>query len=267
MKSLSYSSVSMYLQCPRMFEYRYVRKLPVLSVGAALIQGSAYHAAMAAAMTEKLYQGLPLSLTETLDVYSTSFNQQMTKYESEGTNIDWGGIYSAEWKDKLVPLIKLYYNDYVKELKPKAIEVYKKVMVGGIPVSGRIDLILTNGKVIDHKVSGRTMSQLDADRDLQVTFYAMLEDAPIEFDFHMAVTTKEPKIVCVSTKRTVKNIIWCKNLVRKVWEGINSGIFAPNPTTYRCSPSFCSFQDYCANDCGEPYAQPSADDNELPWED
>lgn len=267
MKSLSYSSVSMFLQCQRMFEYRYIRKLPVPSVGAALIQGSAYHAAMAATMAEKLHQDLPLSLDETLDVYSTSFNQQMAKYGAEGTNVDWEGIYSGEWKDKLVPLIKLYYNDYVKELEPKAVEMYKKVMISGIPVSGRIDLILNSGKVIDHKVSSKTMSQFDADKDLQVTFYAILEDAPINFDFHMAVTTKEPKIVPVSTKRTIKDIIWCKNLIRKVWEGINSGIFAPNPTTYRCSPKWCSFQDYCSNDRGEFYAAPIEDSDELPWED
>lgn len=264
-KSLSYSSVSMYLQCQRLFEYRYIKKLPVPLIGAALIQGSAYHAALAATMAEKLYNGLHLSLDETLDVYGASFDQQVAKYGSDGTNIDWEDKPLSDWKNRLVPLIRLYHEHYIPDLEPKSIEVYKKVMVNGIPVSGRIDLILQNGTVIDHKTSSKTMSQFDAEKNLQVTFYAILEGRAIDFAFHMAVMTKEPKIVCVNTKRNIRDIMWTKNLIMKVWEGINSGIFPPNPTTYRCSRKFCSFTDICMDDNGTRDVKSSVD--ELPWDD
>jgi len=245
---LSFSAVETYLKCPRMFEYRYLWKMP-RPVGGGLIQGKAYHASLAAALVQKLHTGQPLPLAETLDAYAHSFELNLARESDEEfgaiSGIDWGERKPGEWKDQGIALVKLYYQERLPGLEPYLIEQRLETSVDGIRVVGYVDLVLKDGRTIDHKVVARTWVEEDAHKDLQPSFYALLQRKPIEFEFHLAVTTKEPKLGVVATRRDEQAILWTEDLIRKVWALMQTGLYPPNPVGYWCSEKWCGHQEMC----------------------
>ncbi|HEX77153.1 MAG TPA: PD-(D/E)XK nuclease family protein [Dehalococcoidia bacterium] len=245
---LSFSAVETYLKCPRMFEYRYLWKMP-RPVGGGLIQGKAYHAALAAALVQKLHTGQSLPLEETLDAYCHSFEQAILKESDEElgpiSGVDWGERKPGEWKDQGIALVKLYYQEHLPGLEPYLIEQRLETSVDGIPVVGYVDLVLKDGRTIDHKVVARTWAEEDAHKDLQPSFYALLQRRPIDFEFHLAINTKEPRLSVVATRRDEQAILWTEDLIRKVWALMQTGVYPGNPVGYWCSPKFCGHQDLC----------------------
>lgn len=253
---LSYSAVETYLKCPRMFEYRYLWKQP-RPVGGGLIQGKAYHAAIAAALVQKLHTGEPLPIDDTLDAYSHSFELNIAKSFDEEfgaiSEIDWGEREPGEWKDQGIALVKLYYRDCLPKLEPYLIEQRMETQINEIPVVGYIDLVLRDGRTIDHKVVAKTWVEEDAHKGLQPSFYALLQRRPIDFEFHLAITTKEPKLAVVTTKRDEQSILWTEDLVRKVWALMQTGIFPPSPVGYWCSEKWCGRQEMCQREGARSY--------------
>lgn len=256
-RNLSYSSVNCYLQCPRMFQYRYIDKILTPTINAGLIQGRAYHEAIAAALKQKIYSGTPLSLNDTLDAYSQAFERatlQETTDEETGVfaKIDWGDKTKDQWKDRGISLTTLYYKGKLTELDPESVEARGKVeLTDGIVVIGYMDIILKDTSVIEHKLVERTWPQHEADRHLQPSFYAVLLQRPTRFEFHLAVDTKEQKMVPVCTSRTLQDIEWTSDMITKVWWLIQTGLFPPNSTGYTCSPKWCGYQDLCRAEPGK----------------
>jgi len=242
-----------------MFQYRYIDKIPAPRVGAGLIQGKAYHLAIAATLANKIEQGEPLSLEDTLGMYSQSFDQvklQETVDKDSGlifADIDWDGKNPGQWKDEGVDLVKAYYKNILlpRLIEPAAVERRLVVDVEGVKVVGYLDLELADAKVVEHKLVAKGWPQQDADRHLQPSFYAVLREQPTEFEFHLAVKAKDPRIDVVYTRRSEQQILWVRKRIVDTWQLIQTGIFPPNPTGYSCNPRYCSHTERCSFEPGK----------------
>jgi len=251
-KTVSNSSVGLWLKCPKAWEFRYVKGLKIPPSGA-LVQGSSYHGALKENFSFKLKNGKDMSISDVLDAYDTSWNERLKgddlgKDESEeagGSEVDWGGRPPDMLKDEGAKLVKVYHKQYAPAIMPLGVELYReKPLIEGVKFIGYLDLELED-KIIDHKLKGKMISQIEADKDTQPLSYCFLSDK-MDFDYHVAIKKKVPEIQILTVKRkTAEDIEWWKNMVIDIVNNIKTGIFPPNPTSWLCSERWCGYWPKC----------------------
>jgi len=125
-----------------------------------------------------------------------------------------------------------------------------------VPVIGYIDLILDDGTPADLKTSKMSWSEAKAADSLQGLFYlAALNQAgvPINWKFKhiIFVKTKEPKVQILENEHKPGELFFLSEIIKRVWDSIESGQFPINPTSWKCSETYC---DFYANCRGKYYA-------------
>jgi CRISPR/Cas system-associated exonuclease Cas4 (RecB family) len=243
-KRLSYTMIRTYLECPRAFDYHYIQGLPVVLTGR-LVMGKTYHAGVAHALRGKM-AGVVTAPDEIGDVIADAWEAELASRvideqggpKIEAKSVDWQGEDPGKMKDLVIRLAVLYARRWVPKIEPVAVEVKLQGIIGGVPFVGYPDIqAKEQGKlgVIDHKLRSRAMGQADVDKDIQLTSYAALLQQPIWAAFHQALTTKRPRIIPLLTQRSQSDIEWFERLVTEVWRAIQTGIFPPNPLTWKCN--------------------------------
>ena len=122
-----------------------------------------------------------------------------------------------------------------------------------VPIIGVIDLVEEDesGTIIitDWKTSAKAYGIDKVERDQQLTCYQMAAKAngfsgkEIVLKFDTLIKTKKPKF---EQYYTVRSEIHEKRLIRKirkVWEGIERGVFIPNDTSWKCPK--CQYRQHC----------------------
>lgn len=140
---------------------------------------------------------------------------------------------------------------YHKNLAPKIqpVEVEREFLldtgVTELPLKGYVDLIDDQHYIIDHKTSKRSFPKDAAERDIQLTAYAMAyrklygqDERGVRLD--TMVRTKQPKIQQLKATRTQADIERFLRLAGKVEQGIKAGIFYPNDN-YMCN--ICGYRE------------------------
>jgi len=248
---LSYSMIRTYLDCPRAFYYRYVRQLPTVLDGR-LIAGRVYHRGVSYALKRKM-AGDTVTAEEVKDIMSDTWEAQLSErvvYDEldepkvEAKEINWQDDDPGRLKNVILKLAGIYLEKVMGKLEPVAVEERLEGEINGIPLVGYPDCVLNHNGVIDHKFAQKRMTQESADKDPQLSIYAILLQRPIWGGFHQALDQKEPDIHVVLTERNQDDMEWAGVLVEQVWRGIHSGIFPPNPLTWKCGDK-CSYQIEC----------------------
>lgn len=234
---LSATQISMYLRCPRQYEFRYIHGIKRPGSGALLL-GSSYHAALEENFEQKIESHIDMATEDVLDVYRYTFNKKKTKEEyvleePEHELIDTGVALVADYQMKIAPVIQ-----------PIQVENKFSIDIDGREVIGVVDLE-TDDRLIEHKTANKSWSEGKPHQEVQATIYSMVVDKPIEY--HIAVKTQKPKIQILSTSRTDQQREWVKELIKGIDKGIQSGVFYPNPTGNLCSPKWCGYWDLCKN--------------------
>uniref|UniRef100_A0A6M3KWU8 Putative PD-(D/E)XK nuclease superfamily protein n=1 Tax=viral metagenome TaxID=1070528 RepID=A0A6M3KWU8_9ZZZZ len=247
---LSVSQIGMFLRCPVQYEFRYLKGIKIPPAGA-MIQGTAYHETLASDLIKRTRDDIVLSDDDVADIYSTSFDHQVhdrKSIEDEDTlefeEIDWRDEEPGKVKDEGITLAKLYHNTMLDKLNPESIEDRRETGIAGIPFVFIADVV-EKERVIDHKVKKRRFGEDELKRDLQATAYSMIYNRPLEF--HQALKLKQPTIDIAYTLRTEGDYQFFTNLVSKVKQAIDSGIFYPNPTGWACSEQWCGYYNICKN--------------------
>ena len=232
LKHFSYSSLSCYLYCPRMWYYRYVIK-PAVAVRARMLLGRCYHEIVAQATLQHQLFNEKLDARQITRLFSQRWDQEVA------ADVDFEDEDPREMKKAGITLAIKFITETLPTLDIAFVEKRLEANVGGIPFIGYIDFGLQNGDIGDHKLRTDRMSQDKADRDLQPTSYALLLDEPINFHFYQALD-QEQKIEPITTKRSMEEVDMLKSIIRDCWNAIHAGHFFQNPTSWLCGPR-CSY--------------------------
>lgn len=243
---LSYSSISLFLDCPEAWRRKYIAQEKTKS-NTALAFGSAFHGTV-----ERIIQS--------------------------NAQANWQGIWREEFKKSFTDDITLeqnetleqHYNEGIRMLNNKEIQntiaqirprhdesgamiermVELHVPNVPIPIIGYIDIILEDGTLGDFKTSERSWTQEKASSSLQPLFYlAALNQKGFEvnwyFRHYVFVKTKTPQIQIIDHRHKPGEIFFMFETIKRIWDGIRKEYFPLNPTTWRCSQKYCDFYADC----------------------
>jgi len=241
--TLSYSQLDTYATCSLKYKYCYILNLPSPS-SAALSFGSTIHETLCD-FYQKAMAGqnpdreiLLKTLAENWKPFGFSSKEHQEKYKKEGERI----------------LTEFFEKSYDPKNLPLALEVPFVVKISeSLKISGKIDRIDKTSKgieVIDYK-TGKSVTQKDVDKDLQLTLYALaIKDGNLKYlgveddhnnevkvSFYFLNSQKK-----VSSVKSPEELGKAKEEVLKKVEEIESSDFSPNPG-WHCD--FCEFKMLC----------------------
>lgn len=247
-KYLSFTQLSMFLRCPRQYEFRYIQGLKIPPSGA-MVQSKAWHQTLENNYRQKIVSLEDLPLSDMQDYFAARYDDALNKEEvkfDENEN-------PAGLKDQGVVIVETHHEIIAPKVRPIQVEEEFLISLGEefpFDLKGIWDLIENDGTIVDNKAYKRTPSQEEIDKDLQFTLYSLgyrASKKKIEKKLRMdaIIKNKQPKAVQIQTTRTNEDCRWLLSLIEQVAQAIKSGIFYPNPTGYMCNPKFCGYWEKC----------------------
>lgn len=253
---LSYSQLSLYLECPLKYRFRYVDELKAEGVSSALAFGRVIHEALAY-FYRQIMDEEPFSLIGFLDVFAEKWEDACEGKDvvfKEGEDFD---SLLALGKD----LLRLFARERMPTLRVIAVEVPFEFKLENpetkeafpVPLKGVIDLIEEDETgtlwVVDHKTAGRAFSDHDLDADLQLMIYAaaveqldMVEGRKKRYRFDVLTKTKKPKFLQYRLYKDNLDRRKLYRLVTEMWKAIEAEAFYPRYSTHYAG---CAWEEEC----------------------
>jgi CRISPR/Cas system-associated exonuclease Cas4 (RecB family) len=247
---LSHSQLSMLLRCPRQWEYRYCLGLRIPTAHM-LALGSSFHRALEVNFVQKVDTRVDLPTQEVLDAFSDDWERRLQREE-----VVFGDEKPGQVKDVGIGLVAAYQETTAPTVQPCMVErPFEIALAQGYTLKGQLDL-LTEDLILDHKTSAKAWNQGRADEELQPTAYLLacqeLGLPHTEFEYHVAVKTKEPRVEKIRTRRSQAEIDWYLRVTRDAIRLMNTGIFLPAPPgSWVCSENMCGYRHLC-----KPWTRP-----------
>lgn len=242
---LSYSSISLYLDCPESWRRKYIAGEPTKKTSA-LAFGSAFHGTV-----ERIIQNTQYD-------WGNIWKEEFSKAFTEDTFLEPDETPEQHYNEGIRILSNNEVQSAITAIKPRCdnagamIERKVELRVPGVPVPviGFIDVILADGTPADFKTSAKSWTQDQANNSLQTLFYlAALNQAGFEvnwrFKHFVFVKTKTPQVQVLEHSHKPGELFFLFEMVKRVWEGISKEYFPLNPTTWRCGPKYCDFYANC----------------------
>lgn len=247
-RHLSFTQLSMFLRCPRQYEFRYLEGLKIPPSGA-MVLGRSWHETLEHNFRQKIDSDRDLGLREMQEFFAAQFDAALANEEVTFEADERAG----QLKDQGAAIVAVHHQAIAPNVRPRLVEERFAVDLGAdfpFDLVGVWDLIERDGTIVDNKTFARTPRQEDVDKDLQFTAYALGYRATrdeIEPGMRMdaIVKNKNPKAVQVHTQRTNEDCRWLLRLIEQVGEAIESGIFYPNPNGWHCSRRYCGYWTRC----------------------
>lgn len=253
-KSVSKSSLTMFLRCPAQFERRYING-EIIPPGITGIRGRATHKAIEVNNKQKLKtrKDLPVS-----DLQDAARDCYIDTIKTEGVFIPKSLIPDKntllnEGLNASISLAKLYRDEIAPLTQPALVEEKLEIDAGLIwPISGIIDCYTEDKKLPDYKSADKSPAKGIADNSLELTFYAGLTahhtgEWPIEVSLDYLVNLKGgAKYDSQKSKRGPDD--WANLMLRVqlMIQQIETGLFPPcNPENYLCTPKWCGYYNSC----------------------
>lgn len=239
---LSVTQLKMYLRCPLQYFFRYVCGLKIPPTGD-LTLGRSIHKTLHDNYHQKIRSHRDLPISDITDIYSDHWERESQEAAFQKDEK------AGKLKDQGVQLLSTYFDTVAPTVQPVDVEREFLLQVDGVklPFKGYIDLIDNQRYIIDHKTSKRNYPEDTAQKDIQLTAYALAYRALTGQDekgvrLDVMVRTKEPKIQQLPSTRTQADIGRFVRLTRQVERSINSEIFYPNQN-YTCG--ICGYKGMC----------------------
>jgi hypothetical protein len=235
---LGYSRIAAYLSCPLKYKFTYIDNIPY-KTGAPLLRGTAYHA-----VVEKLLK------------YKTKYDGDMAEWEEvHPYALKQAGIVGLNPTDtkRLLEACQFYHSEMYPKHKPLVVEEAFTIVRGGVELTGRIDLIETSGKIIDHKFSYDIWAEPRAKYGVQPMIYqwAGLDAIKPKFNvdyggfaYNIIKTYPAPVIQVINIPVISQAMSdWWEDQVASVAKAIDAGIFFAKPSAEECK--WCSYTKHC----------------------
>lgn len=236
---LSPTSLTAFLRCSRMFYYRHIQKIPS-PVKGIMVAGRVAHQTIEYGYQLKMYYRVDPTLKDLRQHFEAAWQK-----ESKG-EVLWDKP-QEELKINTWHLVEIYAVMVMPKYEVAAIEERRETTIAGIPYVGYLDLKLkpvaaNENRIIDIKLRQKSISQNEADHDLQITSYGLLlaepgkEAPPLVAEFHVLLMQKKLDVRIVVTSREQKDYDFVKEQVASTKNLINrAGEFIANTTWWGCT--------------------------------
>lgn len=247
---LSYSSISMYLECAEAWNRKYVKKEPTFS-NSNLVLGSAFH--------KTIETAIQLQSTNFQGIWSEQFG-----IASLEENIMWGDETPESVFNEGVRLFASQdIQEAVLSIHPQhdergaIIERKVELRVPGVPVPviGFVDIVLDDGTPADFKTSSKSWSDSQAAGSLQTLFYIAAMNqmgTPVNWKFKhfIFVKNKTPKVQVLEHSHKPSELFFLFEVIANAWRGIEREVYPLNPNSWKCGPVYCDFFANCRGKYG-----------------
>jgi RecB family exonuclease len=241
--ALSPSQVSTFLDCAARWYFGKVLKLPDPQNGA-LALGRAIHAAAAAVMREKAAAGGELPGYDlALETFSAAWAEELSRAELAPDE------QRIELADTGRRMLQLWHTQVAPEISPAAVELPISGVIGGTHVNAIIDLVTTDGTVIDLKTAAKKPGAIRADHAFQLATYGMLGDYQTARLVTITKTTT-PAIVQHTLDIGPQQRRHAEAIYPIVAAAMQSGIYPPRRSSLLCSRKHCPFWRECIAEFG-----------------
>lgn len=242
---ISFSSLSTYQRCPRQYWFRYVKGIkspPAI----AMTEGSAHHVALEYNNIHKMEKGRDLKDSVITEKFVETLRDLVEKEDVK---------YEEESEDAIIERGGIWHKKYMREFAPKIEPVSaEKEHMKAVKLNGRevffhafIDLVQPK-KVTDYKTTtayGFSNKRRELDADLQMTFYAWLENLK-KVEQICFIKGNTPEVKAIESTRNDKQIDWALEVAGQIVKAIDAGAFPMcAPTSWQCNPKWCGYYDSC----------------------
>lgn len=229
---ISYSAMSKYLECPKRWFYDYVMFADRRVESFALTLGSLYHDAV-----EGLYN-------------TGEFEENLKKLEDYASEV-------PRFRQKEVKKVVECFKNYYMEVYPlyasrvEQVELKDEVSIAGVevPMQFRMDLVTTDGIIVDHKTVGRFVPRLDYSMQFDLYAYAYYRKygrLPRGIEYHYAYKLTGG-VEVKSGVPTMSGMLKAVACVVGAVKGIKNDIFIPK---YSKSCNYCPHKGDCDREYG-----------------
>ena len=249
---LSASSVNDYIDCGLLYKFSRIDKIRPEFESDAMELGSAIHMTIAEFYEAKMIgeKLLLKQIQESFEGFWRELAEDNPKIQyAEGKDFD---TLLREGKE----LLAVWYGK-LPENDLKVIAVEEPFILTlrelAIPLIGYIDLLEEDESgtliITDIKTSGRSYSNDEVDKNLQLTLYQLAakgngyRDREILLKFDCLIKTKNPKFEQFYTSRSETDERRLIKKIQEVWKGIHQEIFIPNDSHWKCKN--CGFKKHC----------------------
>ncbi len=130
-------------------------------------------------------------------------------------------------------------------------ELHVHGRIGGVLVQGFIDLLDTDGRIIDLKTAAKKPGEISANHKFQVATYRQLcPQASGEARVDTLTKTKVPALIQMDCTINESDRAATEKLYPAVQQGIRAGHFLPNRAHFMCSKRYCGFWRTCEKEWG-----------------
>lgn len=243
---ISASQISKYRTCPRQWRYHYIDKLKRVP-NDNLIIGSGMHA------------GIEFNLRQKIETKKDCDPEDSKAAAVEATRalagdgfVSWDGLTINDIEQQVIYLVDAHHRLVAPSIQPAYVEHAFRVHLGDdfpVDLLGFIDVITTDGLVIDHKSWGKAKYQAWVDKDMQATAYSFAYrstfqqiERGIRFD---AILKKSYRYAPLSTTRNNTQIRWWLRQIEDIVAAMQAGNDWPNNDTFLCNERYCDYWSIC----------------------
>jgi PD-(D/E)XK nuclease superfamily protein len=236
---LSPSEVNTFFACSARWNFKYRERFPNSTTGA-LAVGISFHTAQKVNFSQKRETGEDLPLEGVRMVFRDAWNEllESTQFRDDEE--------PDELKACGEALLTKYMDEAAPRIQPAEVELPVSGMIGGVKVSGKIDLLDVYGRIIDIKTAGKKPSWIDPNYRFQVATYKRLEPRA-SGEARLETVTKTKTIQLVQQTFTINQADRqsIETLYPLALQGMRAGIYWPNRASYFCSRDHCPFWRAC----------------------
>lgn len=241
---LSPTQARAYLDCSAKWWFRYGLRLPEPKTSS-LALGIAVHQALEANFRDKLDTGEDLPTMGIVMLFRDAWLEQIT--ETRFREDESPGDLCRKGEE----MVRKYMDEVAGTIQPAAVEQDVSGEIGGVRVRGRVDLVDTEGRIIDVKTAARKPTSVPPAYAFQLATYRQLTPgASGEARLDTLVKTKTVQLVQASYEVSDQDLRLTRNLYPAVQEGIRSGLYLPNRQSFLCSRKNCAFCERCEAEFG-----------------
>jgi len=252
---LSLSSVKAYLSCPRLFRYKYVKKVPELKSPWAIF-GTAVHRTIEEYVSAVANE--PWRKDDCPSMQSR-WPYHWKAAQKKEPNIDWSradsdALLADGTRIFTVRETLRFVRDDLRAAVVKGeplIETFFKFDLPdvGVPIIGYIDIVADDGVPGDFKTSKQAWTTEKAARELQPLVYLMgLQSLGVNIDGrfrHYVIPSNGYKpLQVIESHHSARRVTQMVEIIQNVWHSIEEERFHRNPTYQWCG-KYCPYVEQC----------------------